>query len=355
MLKMVVTGPGMVKKKPVLILICVVCCTFCLSARDNVPSQEGLSSGERRYSCFQFGLVPPLGTNGMKSGEFTNAVSVNMLAGISRNENAFVLSTVSSIVYNDAKGIQIAGFTNHFGNTGKGVAVAGIANVTANAYKGVQIGGIMNRSGAGSGGFMLGGVLNIAKGSFRGFQMAGIVNVAEAVKGVQFAALVNIADESDWPIGLINIIRTGRKGLGVTCDALGNLLVSFRSGGRYSYGILGVGYNFSVQGTGALTTEAGYGIHIPVCRWFEINNEFKVTTIGAASDVSWFNAGYLLAPSFVIGKHYNIFGGPGINYFSSVSADAAGILPDTSLWRHEVRGGIRQLYIGYQAGLQYIF
>lgn len=45
----------------------------------------------------------------------------------------------------------------------------------------------------------------------KGVQFAGLVNVAEEVTGVQFAALVNVAEESDFPIGIINIIKEGEK------------------------------------------------------------------------------------------------------------------------------------------------
>lgn len=90
------------------------------------------------------------------------------------------------------------------------------------------------------------------------------------------------AENSDVPIGLINIIKNGEMGVAVTYDGIGNVIASFRSGGKYTYGILGVGYNHKVKSNG-LVTEAGFGAHIPVAKWFRINNEIKATAIGSNS------------------------------------------------------------------------
>ncbi len=61
-----------------------------------------------------------------------------------------------------------------------------------------------------------------------GVQFSSLVNKARKVNGVQFATLVNIADESDFPVGLVNIIKKGERGISVTYDLLGNTLLSFR-------------------------------------------------------------------------------------------------------------------------------
>jgi hypothetical protein len=49
---------------------------------------------------------------------------------------------------------------------------------------------------------------------------------------VQIAGFINIADSSDYSIGIINIIRQGEKGIGVSVDETKTAMVSFRSGGR---------------------------------------------------------------------------------------------------------------------------
>ena len=357
-------------------------------------------SQEDKFRPVQINFGFPLSTINMKEAKsYTNAFSVNLFVGISKNERSLSLSCLSNIVANDATGLQIAGISNHIGNKGYGIAVAGIAN-TAGFYNGIQIGGISNftkdsniglqiggianYSGS-TKGLMLGGIANITKdsniglqiggivnysgsakglmlggisnisGDFTGFQFAGVMNVAKNVKGVQFASIINIADDSDFPIAFINIIKNGKMGVSLSYDILNNTVLSFRSGGKYTYGILGVGYNAKVNDGSKIVAEAGYGIHIPVNHLFEINNEFKATSVGFSNDKTCYNFAYLLAPSVTFWNHYNIFGGVSFNYLNSNYEDSNDLFPKKYLWSKDTNDNAQRMYIGYQIGLQYVF
>ena len=374
--------------KKIIILIVSLLLSF------NVFSQED------KFRPVQINFGFPLSTINMKEAKsYTNAFSINLLVGISKNERSLSLSCLSNIVANDATGLQIAGISNHIGNKGYGIAVAGIAN-TAGFYNGIQIGGISNftkdsniglqiggianYSGS-TKGLMLGGIANITKdsniglqiggivnysgsakglmlggisnisGDFTGFQFAGVMNVAKNVKGVQFASIINIADDSDFPIAFINIIKNGKMGVSLSYDILNNTVLSFRSGGKYTYGILGVGYNAKVNDGSKIVAEAGYGIHIPVNHLFEINNEFKATSVGFSNDKTCYNFAYLLAPSVTFWNHYNIFGGVSFNYLNSNYEDSNDLLPKKYLWSKDTNDNAQRMYIGYQIGLQYVF
>ena len=374
--------------KKIIILIVSLLLSF------NVFSQED------KFRPVQINFGFPLSTINMKEAKsYTNAFSINLLVGISKNERSLSLSCLSNIVANDATGLQIAGISNHIGNKGYGIAVAGIAN-TAGFYNGIQIGGIsnftkdsniglqiggiVNYSGS-TKGLMLGGIANITKdsniglqiggivnysgsakglmlggisnisGDFTGFQFAGVMNVAKNVKGVQFASIINIADDSDFPIAFINIIKNGKMGVSLSYDILNNTVLSFRSGGKYTYGILGVGYNAKVNDGSKIMAEAGYGIHIPVNHLFEINNEFKATSVGFSNDKTCYNFAYLLAPSVTFWNHYNIFGGVSFNYLNSDYEDSNDLLPKKYLWSKDTNDNAQRMYIGYQIGLQYVF
>ena len=374
--------------KKILILIVSLLLSF------NVFSQED------KFRPVQINFGFPLSTINMKEAKsYTNAFSINLLVGISKNERSLSLSCLSNIVANDATGLQIAGISNHIGNKGYGIAVAGIAN-TAGFYNGIQIGGISNftkdsniglqiggianYSGS-TKGLMLGGIANITKdsniglqiggivnysgsakglmlggisnisGDFTGFQFAGVMNVAKNVKGVQFASIINIADDSDFPIAFINIIKNGKMGVSLSYDILNNTVLSFRSGGKYTYGILGVGYNAKVNDGSKIMAEAGYGIHIPVNHLFEINNEFKATSVGFSNEKTCYNFAYLLAPSVTFWNHYNIFGGVSFNYLNSNYEDSNDLLPKKYLWSKDTNDNAQRMYIGYQIGLQYVF
>lgn len=290
-----------------------------------------------KYVPFHFSFIPPLSSNGINASQYTNGASFSILAGMSANERNFTFASISNVIANEARGLQFAGISNYIGKQGQGVAFAGMTNITKGTYKGVQFAGLLNTSK-----------------DITGLQFAGLLNIAGKVRGVQFAGLLNIAEESDCPIGLVNIVKRGEMGIALTYDILGNGIVSFRSGGKYTYGIIGFGYNHKLPGNNKTVAEAGYGVHIPCYSWFQINNEFKVTST-ATSDKPFLNASYSLLPSFKIKKHYNIFGGASLNYSTTTEMDNQTLFPQNNLWKKHTDNRLQQLFIGYLVGIQYIF
>ena len=338
-----------------------------------------------KYVPFHFSFMPPLSSNGINASQYTNGASFSILAGMSANERNFTFASISNVIANEARGLQFAGISNYIGKQGQGVAFAGITNTTKGTYKGVQLAGITNIAKGTYKGVQLAGLLNTTKGTYKGVQLAGLLNttkgtykgvqlagllntskditglqfagllnIAGKVRGVQFARLLNIAEESDCPIGLVNIVKRGEMGIALTYDILGNGIVSFRSGGKYTYGIIGFGYNHKLSGDNKTVAEAGYGVHIPCYSWFQINNEFKVTST-ATSDKPFLNASYSLLPSFKIKKHYNIFGGASLNYSTTTEMDNQTLFPQNNLWKKQTDSRLQQLFIGYLVGIQYIF
>ena len=309
--------------------------------------------------------------------------SINLVIVSDNNYNVAV-SGLFSVFRNNAYGLQLGGLYNHIGNKGAGLEIGGLGNTVTGSFYGVQIGGLFNVVQDASNalqiaglanitsdvnGFQMAGLANVAKDvngvqfsgltniarNVNGLQFGGLVNIAKKVKGVQFASILNVADESCFPIGLINIIKNGEMGVVVTYDILGNTSMTFRSGGKYSYGVVGVGYNHRLEDSNKIVAEAGYGIHIPVCRWMRIDNELKGVS-SASSRTSFVNFSYLLAPSFKLWEHFNLFGGPSINYFvSPATSGVEKIIPSSYLWSKTTDRNFQQLYLGYQFGLQYIF
>lgn len=339
-------------------------------------------SDESKTVAFQLGFVPPLSTNGIEAAKYTNGASFNILAGISANEKAFAFAGLGNIVKETANGVQFAGVWNYIGLSGKGVAFAGVSNIVGNNYKGVQFAGVSNNvkelegtqfagvSNMASGnvkGSQFAGVINTAKemkgsqfagvvniaGNMKGSQFAGVVNIAKQVHGVQ-VGVVNIAESSDCPVGLVNIIKNGEMGAGVTYDGLGNAIAAFRSGGKTVYGIIGVGYNHKISGN-ALVTQGGLGAHIYCLPWLRVNNEVKFTSIGASSSKPAFQVGYALMPAFRLAGHYEIFGGPTINYLNTNNVDHASWFPHQRIWKKHTLSRRQQLSVGYEVGVQYVF
>ena len=369
---------------------------LCLFLSGSAFSQE---YQEKNFSPYQISLGFPLSTLKLDDGEkYTVSFSVNVLVGTAKNIKGIAVAGAGNIIYNNAYGLQVAGMVNEIHHNAYGISVAGLANLAEcyygiqvaglanagrNSFYGMQIGGVLNSS-SNANGLVIGGVNNIAFDTLNGMQIAGVVNyakeargvqiagvtniagdvkglqfaavanIAKKVKGVQFATLLNVAEESNFPIAFVNIIKNGKMGVALSYDMMNNTMLSFRSGGKYTYGILGVGYNGLVNDGSKVVAEAGYGVHIPVIDWIEINNEFKAVSVGFSDDKTCCNFSYLLAPSFTFKNHYNVFGGASFNYLNTNYVNSNDLMPNNYFWSKD--GNYNQrMYIGYQIGLQYVF
>lgn len=320
-------------KKTVLSIlsVIVVFTPFVVSAQTQSPNQE-------KKSAVHISFIPPLSTNGMNASQYTNDFSLNMLVGISNNENILTIGGLANIIKCNSAGLQLAGLGNYIGNNGSGVLFSGLSNIISGNYNGLQFAGLSNISG-----------------DINGVQFAGLINIANNVSGVQLAGLINIANTSDYPIGLINIIKQGEMSVAVGYNEIGTAGITFRSGGKVTYGILGVGYNHKTKGN-ALTVMGGLGAHINIIPWLRLNNEITGETFGDFSDKASFKVGYAFMPAFKIGNHLGLFGGPSLNYmYTEDMDDNRNLFPNKSLWKKETSSKLQQLYIGYQVGLQYTF
>lgn len=323
---------------------------------------------EEKRAGFQFSFIPPLSTQGTQASAYSNAVSFNLLAGISREVTAFSISGLGMYVSDDLKGFHLSGLGTYSGGEGKGMMIGGLFNKTA-GYKGIQFGGLSNITEA-MNGFQLAGLSNWIGGDLKGFQFAGLINKAENVEGVQFAglvnvaknvkglqfgALLNIAESNDYPVGLINIIRNdGEMGVGITYDEIGSTVAAFRSGGRILYGILGIGYNHKARNA-KYVTEGGFGAHIPVSSRFRINSELRSQFLTDFSDDQITHSTFAIMPAFKIAPHCELFAGPSLNFMYTESIDDTKIFPSHKLWRSFSDKSLKQLYLGFSAGVQYLF
>ena len=72
--------------------------TFSIPSSDSDVSSPAMAQqAPDRNSAFQFGIIPPVSTNGLKMREFTNGVSVNMLLGLSENERYLNVNSMNLI------------------------------------------------------------------------------------------------------------------------------------------------------------------------------------------------------------------------------------------------------------------
>ena len=331
------------------------------------------------------GLVYPLSTNGTHAPLDTNNLSIHLLIGVSAADRGPSFAGFSNLILNDAVGSQFAGFSNHIGgkaygaqfagfaNTyggGKGAAFAGFTNVAhgdvngaqfagflnyVNSIKGPQFAGFINIAGKNVSESQVAGFINQA-GNVKGTQVAGFVNIAKKVKGAQIAGFINLADSSDYPIGIINIIKNGEKSVGLSVDETQTAILSFRSGGKVLYGIVGVGYNFSRDShpnkQEVYAAELGLGAHFFRKGAFRINTELVAATLESFNPGEYFKTSFRLMPNLKLFNRLSLFGGPSINFISTNTDEGKQLYTkNIRSWSNKWGNDYNALYLGYTAGL----
>lgn len=366
----------------------IIAVLFSLCFYSSVSAQNPLKSPAH------IGLIYPLSTNGVHAAEYTNGMSMHAIAGVSYAEQAFCASGVANIIKSDAKGLIASGFANVVLNRSKGLMAAGFMNYNKNDMMGVHAAGFLNYTGNGEG-LQAGGFANVSKNNFRGAQFAGFINVSEnvnvqgagfanmakdveglqfagfinksknvntqvagfiniakEVKGVQLAGFINIADSSDYPIGVVNIIKKGEKSLGLMIDEDLTTMATFRSGGRVMYGIVGAGVNFKDGGDPLFAMEAGIGAHINISKSFRLNIEGTGTSYTDTDLETYFRSSLRLLPTLHLGKAMDIYAGPSLSYIVYDGGNSTR-LGENYVWTEKAWDYVHRLYFGGVAGIQF--
>lgn len=324
------------------------------------------SVAQDRERGVNIGFVYPLSTHGVHAKEYANIFSLHALVGLSRSEKAFTAAGFGNMVIDDASGFQAAGFFNIIGGDAHGFKAAGFFNSYRDAH-GFQAAGFANFSRGDIDGFQSAGFLNRADsvhgaqaagfiniaGDVQGSQMAGFINIAKKVKGVQIAGFINIADSSEYPIAPVNIIANGEKYLGVTTDENMSTILSFRSGSKKLYGIVGVGYNFKNDNE-VLVVQYGLGAHFFARNPFRLNVEGTVTHLQGSGRGKIMKTSFSALPALKLGRNLELFAGPSLNFASTTSTEDRDLV-DHYIWhRTSVRENkLYGMYVGYTAGLQF--
>ena len=310
------------------------------------------------------GFIYPISNHGSLAKEYTNSFSFHALAGVSKSEKAFSLSGLTNVIVDSASGVQIAGLSNHIKNaangvqiagfvntygSGNGLQLAGFTNIASDNVKGIQLSGFFNKAGQ-TNGLQIAGFTNVA-GNVTGAQVSGFVNVARKVKGVQISGFVNIADSSDYPIGIINIVKNGEKTIGISVDETQTTLLSFRSGGRVLYGILAAGYNFKNE-KAVYAIEAGMGAHIPITKVFRVNVEGVTLTLNDFKEDSYLRSSLRLLPVLRLYKGIELFAGPTFNYVYTNTAEGKA-LTRHAIWEKTQGDYLHSVYFGALGGIQF--
>ncbi|KUG06331.1 hypothetical protein ASU33_02955 [Solirubrum puertoriconensis] len=219
----------------------------------------------------QISFLGPLGSNGLRSSQTVNNLSINVLGGYSAGVEGFEaaglfnidrdtvdgaqVAGLANIVGKHLDGVQGAGLMNVLGGGGRGWQAAGLLNVAARPIAGAQTAGLFNYVGptkklpvvadaapateaapTRKPTVQAAGLFNVALGEVRGGQAAGLLNVAGTVHGVQLAGLLNVADSVDGvSIAPINFVRHGYHRFEVTNSEVWPVSASLKLGGSAAF------------------------------------------------------------------------------------------------------------------------
>jgi hypothetical protein len=343
---------------------------------------------------YQISFTPGLSTHGMYNSQVIDRFSLNVLGGYTAGINGVEIAGVFNInrksmyflqvagvfnfvgdstrgiqmagvynnVLNNARGIQLAGVVNQSRNFSSGIQMAGLANFDQTA-KGLQVAGLINKYNTDKG-IVLAGVANIGRDS-SGTQISGLINTCGNVNGLQFTSLINtakkvkgtqigfinVADSSDYPVGIINIIKNGGKSIAVSTDENWYTHIDFLSGGRVLYSLVGVGYKPGAAKDKYLL-DVGLGVHIVNNNSFYLNGEYvNSSSLNAdiKTNVHYTNSLKIL-PGYKINKHLALFAGPSINLASTKANEIA----DIHGWIIN-NNQTNTAYIGLTGGLQWMW
>lgn len=281
----------------------------------------------------QVSLIYPIGTNGARSPQKNNRLSLNLIAGYNGSVTGFEVGGFANILRKDMKGFQAAGFTNVVGGKVMGFQAAGFANVIKDSVFAFQAAGFANINGSNTKGFQGAGFLNVVDGNFEGFQAAGFVNIIEGnvkgfqaagftnvvskdvegvqitgginlaknVKGVQIGVinkadtvkgfqigLINIADSvTGVPIGLINFVKNGYRSFDISTSEGFHTAFAYNIGVDKFYQILSVGIQMNDEARWGLGV--GLGTRFPITKNQKLKAGFELMAYHLNEGKTWTN------------------------------------------------------------------
>jgi len=206
---------------------------------------------------FQTTFFHPIGTNGIKSIDYTNDFSFNMLLGVNGGVNKMEIGGLVNYNKGDVNGFQLSGIANLNHGNSTGAFISGVCNILNKDSKGFQLAGVSNINCKNSEGVMISGVANISKQNATGFQLAvaninngnfkgtqlGVFNLAKTLNGTQLGVL-NIVDSigKGTPIGLFSIVKNGYYAIEISTSEVINANLTYKMGVEHFYTIFTTGY-----------------------------------------------------------------------------------------------------------------
>ncbi|UOQ68715.1 hypothetical protein [Hymenobacter volaticus] len=354
----------------------------------------------------QVSFLGPLGSNGLRSGQTVNKVSVNVLGGYAAGVDGFEAAGLFNVDRDTVAGVQVAGLANVVGHHldgfqgagllnvvaggGTGWQAAGLLNVATRPLNGVQTAGLFNYSGLAKtrptnnvqsendvseleleprrGTVQAAGLFNVAP-EVRGVQAAGLFNAAGTVHGVQLAGLFNVADSVDGvSIAPFNFVRRGYHRVEAVNTESWPAGLSVKLGGSAQFYTFLAGA-YDGFGSGNRRWALGYGVGTEMLTRHRLSVNLDALALqvneaqrGWTDNLNLHNQLRLLvgfAP-FKAGGHFRLVAGPTVSVLVTQRYDAetgqihSNLSDNRRLWLNESNTATRVLgWFGYCAGVRF--
>lgn len=306
-----------------------------------IPARLDARENER---LFQFGLFPPVSSNGISSGRIVNSISFNLIGSYSAGNRIFELGSIWNASKGYTQGVQIAGMLNYTGDSRNSVQVSGLSNIAKSGNSILQ----------------LAGMLNIGE-NIRGLQISALLNVAKTVHGVQ-VGLINYMEDGDSgvSIGLVNIARHGGKyEFEVSFSETVNTAVSFRLGTDRFYTIFSGGINYFFSAV-EYAVGLGFGTSVRLKKDWSSQAEIQVFGISSGQKITAGSANSVIQLRLPVckefSKHFKVFFGPSLNLGLQGENAPGKVLDDMvpwTMWKARWNGMQAIGWAGLSAGFRF--
>jgi hypothetical protein len=345
---------------------------------------------------FQVSVLPFVGTNHILSGQVTNELSINVIAGYSGGVDGIEVGGIANLVRGQMSGLQMAGISNFVGNglgglqfagvsnhafgRSSGLQLAGIANTLGGTAQVSQFTGVVNLSGSHLTGMQAAGVANFSFGTHQGMQLAGSFNFANTLHGTQISpfnvankverglqlGIVNFADSSgSVPVGLFSFVRqNGYRRLELSANELLYVNATFKTGVRKFYNVFTAGFTPNDSLNNWLWSY-GYGVgtalNLNRRQTAQLNLDFTLNALNVGRQRNFNQLNKLhLTYEQRLGRRFALAAGTTLNFFATrperpeyraVSQQTLGAVIMNQTYRNgwHIKG-----WLGYSAGFRWV-
>jgi len=191
-----------------ILYICLFMLLFALTS--TVKASDNKYDYHRRY--FSINIWKGISIYGKYSDDALNHFVINLTKGESARLEGMEFSVLSSKVFEDAYGLQIAGIGNHVYGQAAGIQLSGFGSIVDDDFTGLQFGGaasvvggdmfgaqlslIAAVSGKDASFAQLGGIASVAGGNVSLVQIGGLAAVSgEDATGLQLSGIASVSGE----------------------------------------------------------------------------------------------------------------------------------------------------------------